>query len=59
MQYAGIVGTLVTASQQAWMLVVGSRGLDAVEEHVLGSVSTRLETCPASSDLARPRITRS
>ena len=36
-QYAGITPTLVEESTQAWMVVVGSRGLDAVEEHLLGS----------------------
>jgi len=41
-QYGGITPTLVEESTQAWMVVVGSRGLDAVEEHLLGSVSAGL-----------------
>src|SRR5271166_6328530 len=41
-QYADITPTLVEESKQAWMVVVGSRGLDAVEEHLLGSVSAGL-----------------
>jgi len=41
-QYAGITPTLVEESTQAWMVVVGSRGRDAVEEHLLGSVSAGL-----------------
>jgi nucleotide-binding universal stress UspA family protein len=41
-QYAGITPTLVEESTHAWMVVVGSRGLDAVEEHLLGSVSAGL-----------------
>ncbi|MGZ4511082.1 MAG: universal stress protein [Mycobacterium sp.] len=42
MQYDGIVPTLVDASTEAWMIVVGSRGLDALEGHLLGSVSSQL-----------------
>jgi len=51
MQYAAIAPTLVEASKHAWMIVVGSRGRDAVEEHVLGSVSAALihhAHCPAA-----------
>jgi len=41
-QYASILPALVDASTQAWMIVVGSRGLDAVEGHLLGSVGAGL-----------------
>lgn len=50
-QYASITPTLVEESKQAWMVVVGSRGLDAVEEHLLGSVSAGLihhTDCPVA-----------
>ena len=50
-QYARIAPTLAEASEQAWMIVVGSRGRDAVEEHVLGSVSAGLlnhAQCPVA-----------
>ena len=50
-QYARIAPALAGASRQAWMIVVGNRGLDAVEEHVLGSVSAGLlnhAQCPVA-----------
>jgi nucleotide-binding universal stress UspA family protein len=51
MKYASVVATLVDASTNAWMIVVGSRGLDAVEGRLLGSVSSRLihhANCPVA-----------
>jgi len=51
MRYASVVATLVDASTNAWMIVVGSRGLDAVEGRLLGSVSSRLihhANCPVA-----------
>ena len=41
-RYAGVVTTLVNASDKAQMLVVGSRGMGALGRLVLGSVSSGL-----------------
>ena len=40
LRYAGVVATLVDASRDAQMIVVGSRGLDAFGRQMLGSVSS-------------------
>jgi nucleotide-binding universal stress UspA family protein len=42
LRYAGVVATLVDASRDAQMIVVGSRGLDAFGRQMLGSVSSGL-----------------
>ena len=42
LRYAGVVGTLVDASRDAQMIVVGNRGLDAFGRQMLGSVSSGL-----------------
>lgn len=40
--YAKVAPTLIDASKDAWMIVVGSTGLGAIGRLLLGSVSTRL-----------------
>ncbi|BBX73320.1 universal stress protein [Mycobacterium shinjukuense] len=40
--YANVVPTLIDASQQAWMIVVGSQGMGALGRLLLGSISTAL-----------------
>jgi nucleotide-binding universal stress UspA family protein len=40
--YASPVPTLIEASKDAWMIVVGSQGMDALGRLLLGSVSTAL-----------------
>ena len=40
--YAGVVPTLVDASRDAQMIVVGNRGFDTFGRHLLGSVSSGL-----------------
>ena len=50
-QSAGPVPSLLAASKEAAMVVVGSRGLDAVRRHLLGSVSSGLihhALCPVA-----------
>ena len=42
LRYAGVVATLVDASRDAQMIVVGSRGPDTFGRHMLGSVSSGL-----------------
>ena len=42
MVYAGAVPTLIEASKEAWMIVVGSQGIGALGRLLLGSVSTAL-----------------
>jgi nucleotide-binding universal stress UspA family protein len=42
LRYAGVTATLVEASNNARMIVVGSRGLDAFGRQMLGSVSSGL-----------------
>ena len=41
-RYAGVLATLVDASRDAHMIVVGARGFDAFGWHMLGSVSAGL-----------------
>ena len=42
MVYASAVPTLIEASKEAWMIVVGSQGIGALGRLLLGSVSTAL-----------------
>jgi nucleotide-binding universal stress UspA family protein len=63
MRYASVLPALIHASTDAWMIVVGSRGLDAFEGRLLGSVSSRLihhAHCPVAivhdSDSAQEHI---
>lgn len=42
MVYSGVVPALIDASQDAWMLVVGSQGLGVLGRLLLGSVTTGL-----------------
>jgi nucleotide-binding universal stress UspA family protein len=63
MRSAGVVPTLINASRDAQMIVVGSRGLDAFRRHMLGSVSSGLirhASCPAAvvhdPESAQPQI---
>jgi nucleotide-binding universal stress UspA family protein len=42
LRYAGVLATLVDASRDAQMIVVGARGLDEFGYHMLGSVSSGL-----------------
>jgi nucleotide-binding universal stress UspA family protein len=49
--YAGVLATLVDASRDAQMIVVGTRGLDEFDSHRLGSVSSGLlhhAQCPVA-----------
>jgi nucleotide-binding universal stress UspA family protein len=51
MRYAHVVPALVDASTHAYMIVVGSRGVDAFRRHMLGSVSMALlqhARCPVA-----------
>src|ERR1700754_3099535 len=42
LRYAGVLATLVDASRDAQMMVVGTRGLDQFGRHILGSISSGL-----------------
>lgn len=42
MAYSDVVTTLVDKSKDAWMIVVGSQGMDALGRMLLGSISTAL-----------------
>jgi nucleotide-binding universal stress UspA family protein len=62
-RYAGVLATLVDASRDAQMIVVGTRGLGEFGRHMLGSVSSGLlhrAHCPVAvihdPDSARPDI---
>lgn len=42
MVYSSVVPTLIDASKEAWMIVAGSQGMDALGRLLLGSVTTGL-----------------
>ncbi len=51
MVYSSVVPTLIDASKEAWMIVVGSQGMGALGRLLLGSVTTGLihhAHCPAA-----------
>ncbi|KAN96994.1 universal stress protein [Mycobacterium tuberculosis variant bovis B2 7505] len=49
--FSNVVPTLIDASQQAWLMVVGSQGMGALGRLLLGSISTALlhhARCPVA-----------